>query len=532
MKTQCDILRTQVLVIGGGVTGAGIMRDLALRGMHCVLVEKRDVNAGASGGNHGLLHSGARYVLSDPMAAAECREEGELLKRLAPQCIEDTGGLFVAMPGDDESYAADFPGLCAKAGIAAKPIAPAEALTLEPALSSEIVAAFHVPDASIDPFRLSLEMIAHARELTGCNLLRGMRVTNFEIFDGRIVRAHCLEAKTGRKLIIEPEQVVNVAGAWSGKVAALAGAHIPVLYSSGTLLVTSERIARRVINRLRPPADGDILVPGGTVSILGTTSVRIADPDLCRPSAAEVDLNIEQGARMIPALRSIRYIRAYSGVRPLLMANTGAGDDRAQSRGFALFNHEAEGLTNFLTVTGGKLTTFRLMAEKAADLVARRLGVGAPCLTRSVPLPEIGGCEWTGPGRSPRAWLARKEEDGPLLCECEMVSARTVDELTKDCHVDAEGLGISALGVRSRIGKGSCQGAFCGLRVTAHLYDTGKCTSRRGLLSMRDFFANRFKGQRPILWGAQMRQYELAEALHCGLISLEMLPSHKPDEVR
>lgn len=532
MKNQCDILRTQVLIIGGGVTGAGIMRDLALRGVHCVLVEKKDVNAGASGGNHGLLHSGARYVLSDPMAAEECRDEGDMLKRLAPQCIEDTGGFFVAMPGDDESYVARFPDLCAKAGIAARPVEPAEALALEPALSRDLVAAFHVPDASIDPFRLSLEMIAHARAAAGCNFLRGMRVTTFEIFGGRIVRAHCQEVRTGRKLVIEPEQVVNSAGAWSGKVAALAGADIPVLYSSGTLLVTGERIARRVINRLRPPSDGDILVPGGTVSILGTTSVRIADPDLCRPSIAEVDLNIEQGAGMIPALRNIRYIRAYSGVRPLLMAKTGASDDRDQSRGFALFDHEAEGLTNFLTVTGGKLTTFRLMAEKTADAVMRRLGICTPCLTRSVPLPEICGCEWTGPGRSPRAWLARQEEDEPLLCECEMVSARTVDEVVSGCQADADDSGLSALGVRSRVGKGSCQGAFCGLRVAAHLYDTGKCTSRRGLLSMRNFFADRFKGQRPVLWGDQMRQYELAEALHCGLISLEMVHPQKPDEVR
>ncbi len=532
MNRQCDIMRTQVLIIGGGVTGAGIMRDLALRGVHCVLVEKKDVNAGASGGNHGLLHSGARYVLSDPAAAEECREEGELLKRLAPQCIEDTGGLFVAMPEDDESYVARFPDLCAKAGIPARPMDAAEALALEPCLSRDLVAAYHVPDASIDPFRLSLEMIAHARESAGCNYLRGMRVTGFDISGGRIVRAHCQEAGTGSTLTIEPEQVVNAAGAWSDKVAALAGAEIPVLYSSGTLLVTGERIARRVINRLRPPSDGDILVPGGTVSILGTTSVRISDPDLCRPSTAEVDLNIEQGAAMIPALRTIRYIRAYSGVRPLLMAGSGASDDRAQSRGFALFEHEAEGLTNFLTVTGGKLTTFRLMAEKTANVVARRLGISAPCLTRSVPLPEIHGCEWTGPGRSPRAWLARQEEDEPLLCECEMVSARTVDEIVEGCQADVEASGLSALGVRSRVGKGSCQGAFCGLRVAAHLYDTGKCASRQGLLGMRNFFADRFKGQRPILWGDQMRQYELAEALHCGLISLEMIHPNKQDEVR
>ena len=92
-------LETQVLIIGGGVTGTGLARDLALRGVGCLLVEKQDINAGASGGTHGLLHSGARYILSDPASARECRDEGSIIKRLAPQCVEETGGLFVAVEG-------------------------------------------------------------------------------------------------------------------------------------------------------------------------------------------------------------------------------------------------------------------------------------------------------------------------------------------------------------------------------------------------------------------------------------------------
>ncbi|NIP28462.1 MAG: FAD-dependent oxidoreductase, partial [Phycisphaerae bacterium] len=110
-------MNTQVLIIGGGATGTGIARDLALRGVKCILVEKGDINAGTSGANHGLLHSGARYVSSDQGSAIECREEAALLKKLAPQCIEDCGGLFVAVQGDDEKYVADFPHLCAQCEI-------------------------------------------------------------------------------------------------------------------------------------------------------------------------------------------------------------------------------------------------------------------------------------------------------------------------------------------------------------------------------------------------------------------------------
>jgi glycine/D-amino acid oxidase-like deaminating enzyme len=79
-RGSSGVWHTDVLVIGGGATGMGIARDLALRGVSCIVVDWRDSAAGASGGNHGLLHSGARYVKSDREAAAECREEGDILK--------------------------------------------------------------------------------------------------------------------------------------------------------------------------------------------------------------------------------------------------------------------------------------------------------------------------------------------------------------------------------------------------------------------------------------------------------------------
>ena len=97
----------QVIIIGAGASGAGLARDLALRGVDCLLLERGDVNAGASGRNHGLLHSGARYAVVDPRAAAECAREGAIIKRILPQCVDDCGGLFVAVPGEGDSFKAE-----------------------------------------------------------------------------------------------------------------------------------------------------------------------------------------------------------------------------------------------------------------------------------------------------------------------------------------------------------------------------------------------------------------------------------------
>src|SRR5579863_6741014 len=106
---------TDVLIVGGGATGSGILRDLSRRGLSCVLVEKGDFGSGTSGRYHGLLHSGARYVAKDPLAARECIAENRVIRRIAPACVEDTGGLFVATPADPDDYVEAFPARCAAA---------------------------------------------------------------------------------------------------------------------------------------------------------------------------------------------------------------------------------------------------------------------------------------------------------------------------------------------------------------------------------------------------------------------------------
>ncbi len=513
-------LQTQVLIIGGGATGTGLARDFALRGIPSVLVEKRDINAGASGANHGLLHSGARYVFTDPASAKECQEEGQILKKMAPHCIEDTGGLFIAVEGDDEKYIADFPDMCAQCGIPVQNVDPKTCLDMEPALTQKLIAAYAVEDASVDPFMLSLENISQAQRL-GSTLLRHHQVTGFEKRNNRIHAVNLMNNRTGESVTVEVDQVVNAAGAWAGEVALLADVSIDMLYSKGSLLITHTRITNRVINRLRPPSDGDILVPGGTVSLLGTTSIRVNRLDDIRPTIEETDRIVEGEAVMVPALEKTRYIRSYAGVRPLVQTGTN-GDDRAVSRGFVLLDHAKDGVENLTTITGGKLTTYRLMAEKTGDRVCRKMGVSSPCLTRTDPLLSTHAGKWTEPGRSPKMWVKAHDPEDMVLCECEMVPKSTVDRVIEAIRAQGDHPDLKAIGLRSRVGKGSCQGAFCAVRVAAYMYDQGSLDSDQGLVDIRQFLNGRWKGIRPVLWEMSLIQEELQEALHCGLFSLEL----------
>ena len=103
MKTR-DSQSSDVIIIGGGATGAGIARDCALRGLRVILVERHDIATGATGRNHGLLHSGARYAVTDAESARECISENQILKRIARHCVEPTNGLFITLPEDDLSF--------------------------------------------------------------------------------------------------------------------------------------------------------------------------------------------------------------------------------------------------------------------------------------------------------------------------------------------------------------------------------------------------------------------------------------------
>ena len=513
-------MHVQALIIGGGVTGAGIARDLAMRGVRCLLVEQSDIDAGASGGNHGLLHSGARYVSNDMVSAIECREEAAILKRLAPQCIENTGGLFVAVQGDDEGYINDFPGLCSHCGIETRELSVPEALELEPRLTKDVIAAYEVNDASVDPFRLTLENMAHAQSL-GATFFKHTKVEAFTIDRNAITHVHCKNRITGGHDVIRADLVINAAGAWAGGVAGLAGVSIPMLFSKGSLLITQSRLTDRVINRLRPPSDGDLLVPGGTVSILGTTAVRIENLKIIRPEIEEIDLLVDQGVEMIPSLQNARFIRAYAGVRPLVQPRNVTGD-RSVSRGFHVFDHEEDGVNNFVTITGGKLTTYRLMAEKAADLVCQKLGVDAPCRTAEEALPASEEHEWTVPGQAPRLWLKKQDPNDTIICECEMVPKSGVDQIANLLKAEGGRPNLQGISLRSRLGKGSCQGAYCGIRATAHLYEQGILGKSDGLKDLRQFIENRWKGQKTILWDGQLAQAELQEAMYCGLFGLEI----------
>ena len=162
------------------------------------------------------------------------------------------------------------------------------------------------------------------------------------------------------------------------------------------------------------------------------------------------------------------------------------------------------------------------MAEKAADLICQRLDVQKPCTTHEKPLPDSEGAQWTQPGLAPSLWLRNKDQGDTPLCECELMPRSVIDAIVTDMGQNNVQPGLKAISLRSRMGKGPCQGTFCSQQVTAHLYDGGILQGREGLAQIGAFLRERWRGQRVLLWDTSLGQAELLEAMHCGLFGLEL----------
>jgi len=502
-------VKTEVLIVGGGATGAGISRDLALRGIPCVLVEKGDLASGASGRNHGLFHSGGRYAVSDPEAARECIAENRVLRKIASHCIEETDGFFVSLPEDGLDFRDKFVRACEKVGIQTTLLARDEALALEPELNPTLLSAVKVPDGGIDPFTLVLENARDA-EAHGAKILLHTEITSLILDGGRVKGAKIKDLIRGEEYSIEAPYIVNATGAWANQFLKLAGLRIGMALSKGSMLITNTRLNHGVINRCRPPSDADIVVPNDTVSILGTTSIRLEEVEHFEVTPDEVSLLVREASKMIPAIREIRLIRAYAGIRPLFLSEE-KGNDRAISRGFVLIDHgKKDGIQNLITITGGKLVTYRLMAEKTSDLICQKMGRDIPCSTHLKSLP--GASRRTGLKERFKQFSAAR---GETLCDCELVQRKEVEEI-----LGAEKLkDFQDILHRTRLAKGTCQGGFCVYRLLGVLHDLGMIQGDSNKI-LRGFLEERWKGIRPILWGGAVKEDELIESIYKGIFNL------------
>ena len=525
-----------VIIVGGGITGAGTARDCSLRGLKVLLIERHDIATGATGRNHGLLHSGDRYAVTDRESAEECIKENMILRKIARHCVEETEGLFLTLPEDDLDYQARFVESCQAAGIKAEIIDPKEALRMEPSANPDMIGAVKVPDGAVDPFRLTSANIIDAK-LHGAKVLVYSEVVKIIKEKDTVIGVEVYNHITKQTSQYFAPITVNAGGIWGQHIAELAGVKINMFPAKGALLIFGHRVNNVVLNRCRKPANADILVPGDTICLIGTTSSRVPfeEVDNMYVTPDEVDILLQEGEKLAPCLSSTRILRAYAGVRPLV-ATDDDPSGRNISRGIVLLDHEIrDGVKGFISITGGKLMTYRLMAEWATDLVCKKLDILKGCITMNTPLPgsesenidDVFSKIWRKPGATHKASVGRHgvramniglndEYEASLVCECEEVSVGEVKYAIEQLDVH----NLVDLRRRTRVGMGTCQGELCSCRAAGMLADSHKCTER-AKDDLKSFVNERWKGMYPVCWGDTLRESEYSQWIYSGVCGME-----------
>jgi glycerol-3-phosphate dehydrogenase len=231
---------------------------------------------------------------------------------------------------------------------------------------------------------------------------------------------------------------------------------------------------------------------------------------------------LDDGEKLVPGFKQARALRVWAGARPLFRDDkaTDVADTREVSRSHALIDHRArDGVSGFLTITGGKFTSFRLMAEDTVNRMCEQLGVQRPCRTHEEALPdsESGKYYWLGSRLRARE---NNLHDEQAICECELVTkGRLIGAIQRRGTTDLDDIRRSL-----RLGMGPCQGGFCIYRATGILHGVQKLDGPAANKSLRNFLEERWKGVHPILYGDQLRQARLDDWIFQGLLDVEHAP--------
>lgn len=538
-----------VVIVGGGVNGAGIARDLSLRGIKVALFEKRDLASGATGGCSGMIHGGLRYLLYNlDVTRHSCVDSG-YIQKIAPHLLfripfimpiphKLTTPFFETYFELYDKYAP------AKRGKPHTMLSAEQVKELAPAISQDVKGAITTDEWGIDPQRLVAANALSAAQ-SGAVIRTHTEVIEFVKDPRGSIIGVKVRDRFGAVNEVRSRLCMHATGPWLTRTSKMAGIKVKIRPGKGVHLIFDRRLVNMSVILSMVDGRQSFIMPHENTTVLGTTDDDYyGDPDDLRVSEDEVEYLLQGAERMLPEIRKARVIRAFAAIRPTLFA-WGKNED-ALSRDHMIYDHqEREGVGGIVSIAGGKLASYRLMSEEAADLIAKKLGVSTKCQTHVVPLP--GGDATPDPaelasrygvGRYAAARLVyrhgslareileltrERPELKRVICSCEPVlAAELVYCIRKEWAVS-----LTDLRNRTRLGAGPCQGTRCASRAISVLAEELGLSGREIQEQLLSFLERRWRGKRPILSRVMVDQEELNQASHFCSGGLARLASIK-----
>lgn len=545
-----------VVVVGGGVNGTGLARDLALRGLSVALFERNDLAFGASGNSSGMIHGGVRYLTYDPKVTATSCEDSGHIQRIAPHLLFRIPFLMpvanrrearVMLELIDAFFGAYDVYQPRKRGKPHARLDADELRRLEPGLAADAIGGVAFDEWGIDGARLcaanaldAMEHGARVRVHTDVEqVLRDPRT-------GAACGVRWRDRTSGERGTVSARAVVNATGAWAMLTCAGAGlarTRARVRPGKGIHVVYDRRLTNYAIVAKAIDGRQIFLEPWQNLTVLGTTDDDYyGDLDDVRATVDEVEYLVQGIETVFPSIRGARAIGTTGGVRPTLFA-WGPNEERL-SREHEIVDHAAEGAPGLYSMIGGKLASYRLFAEEMADLLAPRLGVRARGTTHEKPLPggeraaderalaAAAGIDaiaarrlvYRHGARAERVVerIRRRPREAAIVCPCEPVTEAEVR------HVVQTELAANVADVarRTRLGLGACGGMRCAARCGQIVAEERKLAPRVGLAQAVRFLRAQARRRWVALGPEQARQ----EALALASLGAELGPARDDEE--
>ncbi|HEY3196246.1 MAG TPA: glycerol-3-phosphate dehydrogenase/oxidase [Candidatus Dormibacteraeota bacterium] len=527
-----------VCVIGGGVTGAGIARDLSLRGLSVLLLEKGDWGGGTTGSSSWMIHGGPRYLEFDwDTTRLSCEDAGHIVT-IARHMVYRVVFIIPVLPHDKnniermetamEVYDRFQPLKKAHPHVR---LTPEEARQVEPGLASDIIGAVTMEEWGVDPHRLVFANVQDAIA-NGARALNHTRVVELLRDGGKVIGVR-YRGSDGSMSEARARVVVNATGPWAPEIGRMAGAHVQLRPAKGIHVVYPHRISNLSISCESIDGRDLLMVSHAGFTLLGTTDDDFyGDLDSVDVFQDEVDYLLQAFERVFPAIRNYRPVRTTIGVRPTLFKWRRYEDQL--SRRYEVIDHVTEGADGLVTIAGGKLSMYRLMAEETSDAVCNKLGHQAPCVTATRPLP---GNEAE---LEPAVELARRHgvsvlaamrlqtrhgtnadavltdaRAGRTVCRCEPITEAELVHAARHEQVRSLADAFRRVGIAA----GPCAGAACVMRAAEVIGGELGWSAAQRFDAVREFVRGAWLGRVPVLGRAGWAQEELAQGALRSLLN-------------
>lgn len=526
-------MKVDVFIIGGGITGAGIARDLSMRGVKVFLVEKNDFASGTTGTCMGLLHGGARYLLYEPEITKMSCEEAGYIRNIANHLTFRVPFLTPVFKGQKHNlklYDAFFTIYDnyqhLKEGKKHHRLTAKESLEIEPSLNPKLIGAVGYDEWGIDVFRLTLLNILSAKNY-------GAFVRNHTIIENVTFKngEWYIELKDifGARENVETEFVINAAGPWAKEVCSLFGVNLNLRLTKGIHVIFSRRLTNVGLNTEAIDGRPIELVPHLNTTLVGCTDDDYFG-DLSEIEITQDDVNylIIPFYQLVKGLEHERPLRTMVGVRPLLYEK-GKNEDKV-TRNYKIIDHEVEdGKKGVFTITGGKMAIYRKMAEDISNVICDKLGIKTKSTTKFVRLIEerkninleeiassynipiyILSRMYKRQGENILKVISLLENDTKMknvICSCESIlEAELRYSIREEMSVT-----LNDLRRRLRLGMGQCQGTMCNLKSLFILGEEKGYDYKTIMGFRKEFIENRWKGKKDVFKGYSVLQEEFSQ---------------------